>query len=531
MRILEIAVSPSHASPSHAAQSVRCATGSRDCVVDVFDAVHVDRRLVRSAQARRRNIAAAAARAVRSRDMERPDVVLSWDADGVLTGHALAVTSGVAHVALVGPQVASRCSDPLVRRALQDATELAAHDVETADQIRRSVTGIDIEVVNPGQTEKVIELCSRALRRVQHGRVVFHSPYPLDPEPASASRERPNQMLRALRIIGYEVLRITGNPPDRDLAFADFRDRVRGRQQIAFVYSENSTQPNALATSVRTGIAVFLEARIFAYCHRHGVPIGQFYRDVYWRFPEKQRSVPPVRRALMQLLYRVDLAVLDRSGAHVFVPSLPMVPIIPFDPQRCTALPPGTALRNAATPHRGFHALYVGGVGPGHEIEELLHAVAQVEAMMLTLVVPRQAWEHHGEQLRPLLTDRVNVVHAAASQLGPHYDRASLCLLTVQPNEYRRFAVPMKLYEYLGYGKPVLASSQTLAGEIVEDLGVGCSVHYRSEEIAAALSRLIEHPEELETLAQRARTVREDQTWVSRARTVAASLDVSVSMR
>src|SRR5690606_41565480 len=60
----------------------------------------------------------------------------------------------------------------------------------------------------------------------------------------------------------HRVHRLTGLPFQRSLALADLRRRIAAGQEIEFLYSENSTQPNLLATSLRAGIAPWLEARI-----------------------------------------------------------------------------------------------------------------------------------------------------------------------------------------------------------------------------------------------------------------------------
>ena len=112
--------------------------------------------------------------------------------------------------------------------------------------------------------------------------MLFHAPFPIDPHPTSASRLRPLRMLEAFEEIGYRVHRVTGAPRQRALAHRTARRRLRAGQRFELLYSENSTQPNLLATSVRGGIAPFLDARILLWARRRGIPAGEFYRDVYW---------------------------------------------------------------------------------------------------------------------------------------------------------------------------------------------------------------------------------------------------------
>jgi glycosyltransferase involved in cell wall biosynthesis len=477
----------------------------------------------------RRTLPAALKRA----GLRRPDVVAVGAVDSsVVVARMLSVLYGMPYVVVLDEQapVTARIDDryeQLLAQSMQEATIVAATTPELAERLRMRFSLPGVELVAGDSSDalaaSVETACARAAGRAGGRRMVFHAPYPLDPAPTSASRQRPNKMLAAFDENGHVVHRITGNPFQRALGYRDLRRRVAGGQQVEFAYSENSTQPNVLATSLKHGLAPFLEARILDYCRRRGIPFGQFYRDVYWRFAESQATAPLARRALMQIAYRADLAVLRSSHAHLFLPSLPMAPIVPFDEDRSSALPPGAPVHDSPTPV-GLDLLYVGGIGAGYALDEGLRALQTVEQASLTMVVRRHEWETHRERYSPLLTDRVRVVHAGSEELQELYDGASACLLLVAPDGYRRFAVPLKLYEYLGYGKPTLASQGTLAGELVEEMGSGFTVPNAHEEIAALLQRLAEEPSMLEHAAERARAARLENTWAMRARTVAEVL-------
>lgn len=471
-------------------------------------------------------------RALRGMGIVRPEVIVisSLDASTILA-RVLSVRYGIPYVLVLDDssqlheETRGRGArfEQLLAQSVQDAS-IAAASLDLAEPLRRRFTLPTVQVL-PGGAEgerpaAVSTLCEQALRIARGRRMVFHAPYPLDPAPTSASRQRPNKMLAAFAENGHQVHRITGTPFQRALAYRDVRRRVAAGQTLDFLYSENSTQPNVLASSLKRGIAPLLEARILWYCDRHGIPFGQFYRDVYWRFAEQQASVPQPRLLLMQLAYRADLLALRFSRAHLFLPSLPMAPIVPFAANRSSALPPGAPVHDSPSP-RGLELLYVGGVGSGYALDEGLRALQQVEQATLTMVVRPDEWATHRARYEPLLSDRVTVLHAGSDELQEIYDRASACLLLVAPDGYRRFAVPLKLYEYLGYGKPTLASQGTLAGDLVEEMGTGFTVPNSAEDITALLQRLAADPSLLESAAERARAARLQHTWAMRARTVA----------
>lgn len=464
--------------------------------------------------------------------LPRPDVVVASALDeSLIAARHLAVLHDLPLVLALegapGEPGAGRAEEQLAQ-SVHTADVVSATDPAHAAALRTRFVLPSVEVHGAaGDADERATLreplLTQAQERAQASRIVFHAPYPLDPAPKSASRQRPNQMLAAFTGLGHRVHRLTGLPFQRSLALADLRRRIAAGQEIEFLYSENSTQPNLLATSLRAGIAPLLEARILALCARAGIPVGQFYRDVYWRFEESQASVPLPRRLLMQAAYRADLAVLRLSTAHMFLPSLQMAPIVPFPEDRVSALPPGAPVHDSPSPG-GLSLLYVGGIGPGYALDEGLRALQEVPEATLTMVVREAEWETHRERYAPLLSDRVRIVHAGSDELEKLYDAASACLLLVAPDGYRRFAVPLKLFEYFGYGKPVLASRGTLAGDMVDEMGAGFTVENDHREITALLRRLAADPALLDGAAQRAREAGRKNTWRERARTVSTVL-------
>ncbi|MCK6211759.1 glycosyltransferase [Georgenia sp. EYE_87] len=354
--------------------------------------------------------------------------------------------------------------------------------------------------------------------------MVFHAPYAIDPNPTSASRLRPLRMRDAFGELGYDVIEVTGRPGERRAALRALRQHLRAGGRVDFLYSESSTMPNALGTSVRQGFPLLLEPALWRLCRAHGVPYGVFYRDVYWRFETSMAGASWWWSALLQVLYRFDLLVYRLARPHFFLPSEHMAPVVPVPPRSSfTALPPGSEVRDSPTP-RGLSLFYVGGIGGDYDLRVFVRAVGRLAGLPLTMCVPPAHWERARQEYEPLLGDATAVVYARSDRLDVHYEAASVAVLYLQPTEYRRFAVPVKLFEYLGRGRPVIASEGTLAGDIVRDSGAGWVLPYDEEALAALLERLRDAPEEVAERAAVARRVREDHTWRARAAEVARVL-------
>lgn len=357
-------------------------------------------------------------------------------------------------------------------------------------------------------------------------RMIFHAPYPMEPNPTAASRLRPLRMRQAFEEIGYEVVDVSGTVAQRRAALRALKRALAGGERPDFLYSENSTQPNLLATSIRTGVAPLLDYSIMRLARRYRITVGVFYRDAYWRVPAlRERGV---YRRCSDALQRVDLAGYKRNKVHFFLPSRPMSALVGLGADDSfSALPPaGDPGRLLPLPLAGeeLRLIYVGGLGGHYDLDSFLTALASTPSVRLDLVTRPQQWEQARAGDERLRSPAITAHHLSAGELAPLYARAHAAVLLVTPTEYREIAVPVKLFEYLSYGRPVMVTRGTEVGRIVEANGAGWVVDDDPRAIGDLLARLRDHPEEVAERAEAARRAASQNTWAERARTVAKVL-------
>lgn len=369
--------------------------------------------------------------------------------------------------------------------------------------------------------------------------MVFHAPYPIA-ENGTGSSARPWRMLRAFHEIGYDVLDVTGHGAERARRLAALRRRLRDGQRIDFCYSESSTMPTLLTETHHLPTHPLVDLDLLVLLRRHGVPVGHFYRDVYWRFPAYDESVPFLVGLGTKTLYRSELMVLTRLLDRFYLPSLRMASYVPgLDESTARALPPGGIVTDAAVgdgstkdtsaagldPDAGaLTVLYIGNISSYYRMHVLLEAVGQVDGVRLILCTPEDSWAAVRDEYEHLLGERIEVVHRRGEQLHELFARADVCSLMVEPAEYRDFAAPIKLYEYVGHGKPILASAGTLAAETVETGGMGWAVDYDTAALAGRLRDLVADRDALRAMIESVRAVRHEHTWQARALQVASDL-------
>lgn len=360
--------------------------------------------------------------------------------------------------------------------------------------------------------------------------MVFHAPYPVA-DGGTGSSARPPRMLRAFRETGLEVLDITGHGAERAQRLRALRRRLAAGQRIDFAYGESSTMPTVLTEPHHLPTHPCVDLDLLRLLHHHEIPTGLFYRDVYWRFPAYDESVPRLVGYGTKTLYHAELLVMARYLDRMYLPSQRMAPYVPHvDPSVMRALPPGGVITDASSPtsvqSRGetLTLFYVGNISDYYRMHALFRGVAMVEGVELILCTPPDAWEAVRADYEPLMDSSVRIVHGRGPDLEAFFAEADVCCLVVEPAEYRDFASPIKLYEYIGHGKPVLASAGTLSAQEVERRGFGWAVDYTPEAIAARLTQLRDGPAQVRECRDRVRAGRAEHSWEARARQVAEDL-------
>lgn len=143
-----------------------------------------------------------------------------------------------------------------------------------------------------------------------------------------------------------------------------------------------------------------------------------------------------------------------------------------------------------------------------------------------------EEWSNARAGYAEFLADNINVVHANGPETTPYFTAANVAVVATEPQEYWNFAAPLKVYEYLGHGLPIIASEGSLAGRFVAEHGLGWTVPYRREAFSELLGELDAHPELIDQARERVLAVREDHSWAGRVREITRVLgEVDVRSR
>ena len=356
--------------------------------------------------------------------------------------------------------------------------------------------------------------------------MIFHHPLPVAADATAASGIRPWQMIEAFRSLGLDVDVVAGHSAQRARQVTEVDRRLRQGERYAFVYAESSTEPTLLTDPHHLPVRPFLDFAFFARLKARGVPLGLFYRDIYWRFPGYGAELALWKRGAARLMYRYDLLQYRRLLDRLYLPSMEMARHVPWIRPECmAALPPGYIDRPQVLPRGGpLRLLYVGGIGSHYRMHALFRVLHELPQVHLTLCTREAEWQTMRREYALPPAGNIEVVHRSGPALQALFEEADACLLFVEPQAYREFAAPVKLYEYIGAERPVIASAGTLAGEFVAEHNIGWTLPYTTEEIAALLRQLSENRSLLASKREALLRIRPLHSWQARARQVVSDL-------
>ncbi|EPC4929513.1 glycosyltransferase [Vibrio cholerae] len=330
-------------------------------------------------------------------------------------------------------------------------------------------------------------------------KIIFHHPLPLNFNAPSGSGIRPVEMYKAFLSLGYEVDLVTGYSNERSSNISIIIEKIKNGHKYDFCYSEASTMPLALTDLDHYPRKPFMDIHFFRYLKKNKIKIGVFYRDIYWKFSDKDKVsfLNKCKKTISELFYKLELIAYEKYIDIVFIPSFQMGEYIPFiDSSKFQELNPGTKKVSVIShiPTRDkIEILYIGGTTGFYNIDLFINVISKYFGNKINLTICTR--ENDANILKSnidYMSDNVEIVSLCGEELFDLYKKCDCVSLYLEPSEYRTFAVPVKLFEYISYGKPIITTQGTWAGKFVINEKVGWSVPYSERELCDFLNDLYE---------------------------------------
>jgi glycosyltransferase involved in cell wall biosynthesis len=363
-------------------------------------------------------------------------------------------------------------------------------------------------------------------------KVLVYFPFALAKKADSGSKVRPLKMIEAFRKWGseqeLEVIVVSGESKEREEKWNDLLQK-RALTNVRFCYAENQTIPIWLTDKNHIPSKPLIDKKVFQYLKQHQIPMGIFYRDVYWKFDELY-PLKGLKKSVMQWLYRREEKFYEKYADAIFLPSLEMGKYVDINRTK-VALPPGgkeVVFEKPSREGNEVRAIYVGAVKHSDNglplMLETLNRI-QAEGLPLSLTVVCREQEYTGlpdEQKEKMKQLNVDVKHISGAELDALYKDMDFAFLPRTKSTYNDFSVPVKLVEYLSNYLPVLASNCTAQQRFVESGPYGVVASATVDEMVTATKKMMEqHHTFLKTIQNKFLA---DNSWTARVQTVNQTL-------
>jgi len=373
--------------------------------------------------------------------------------------------------------------------------------------------------------------------------IIFHVPMKINEEYISGTMIRPKRMKEAFEKIGYKVYPIIGSSTERAKAVSEINNLINSGHKFEFLYSESANFPTILLDEDHIPRHPFLDFNFFRFIKAHKIPIGLFYRDIYWRFETYKKEVNFFKRCIVIPLFLYDLLKYKSLVDILFVPSNSFINYLPinFDIEKIYPLPPGCIIPQKQyfrREGRPFTILYVGNIAlPEHDISMLFRIakrlVVKNEEITFLISCPLNAWEEWASYYLSMVGGKmplnIKLYHKKPDDIESLFFESDLFFIPIN-DEYSKIASHIKFYEAIGYGVPIIVAvnGDSELGNFVKREKVGWVVEYSEERVIQFLNYLLSNPQEVKVKKENVIRVREKHTWEERARLVAHLLTSEV---
>ncbi len=336
---------------------------------------------------------------------------------------------------------------------------------------------------------------------------------------SSGSSVRPHMMLDAFLDLGHKVHLLEGFQNKRS------ERRKRVKQVIAWL---DHNRPDFCYVEPPTGpFFNSIDLTLLRKVNRMGIPIGLFYRDAYWMFPD---LFPMVvwKRLILKLMHKRDLRLFEKVCDLMYFPSSSFSSLFSdYKFRKVSLLPPGgNAVPFCENNYYRGEFIYVGGTSEscgGLRLIEVFRRLNQEHGLnvSLTFITHSAANLKDKHYQYPWLNIQHTFDRAA---LESFYHKATYALIPRRIDAYTNLAQPLKLYEYLGYGIPIISTSCHETSRVITEGKCGLLCDDDIDSMISVIKQSLSDEEQYLVFKNNAVLFGRNNRWLDRALTVVKDL-------
>ena len=338
----------------------------------------------------------------------------------------------------------------------------------------------------------------------------------------SGSSVRPYKIYQAMKELGYVVKMITGiasrkNVKERRTYLKNAWEEIKDFD-FDYCYIESKTTP------------IFLGNNRFEYSFikkikNKGIPIGIFYRDVYWKFSDLF-DMRGIRQFILKQFQKADMRFFKKTMDCVFLPSQEMNKYCGF--KNIALVPPACEIISVEPKSKLNNTLiYVGGLSYAYGSDILIEALRLVNKTInikLIIVCREQEFSWLKQYIVDTDYEWLTIAHSSSEGLYSYYREADFAICSHRKNIYHDFCMPVKLFEYFSYEKPVIATNCNEINNIIIPNNLGICGEDNAESLAKCIMKGYSSDFDYNTVVSNVKRYRDENTWTKRTQKIGETL-------
>lgn len=353
---------------------------------------------------------------------------------------------------------------------------------------------------------------------INHKKIIYITYVDFD-NLTSGSSVRPKKMYDAFRELDYEITLLTGLQNryfERIKNIFKVYKEIR-KSEYAYCYVEPPAGPV---------FNIFDHLLLFYIKNVKKVPIGLFYRDAYWKFADWY-DLKGFKRFIVNTMHRFDWLVFNNTCKVIYFPSETMEELFNVKGKSDT-LPPGAEEKIYIDKDNFSNKslIYVGAVGGNNGVDLLLQAFDSINSneklVNLTLIV-----REVNEDIKKYLDKEWLKVATGVSgidMLSKYYEEASYAVIPRKIDLYMDFAVPIKLYEYISFGIPIISTNCKEIAKILKGNNLGLVAEDNVESLGDIINKAFEEEEYYKEYKKNLKEYVSNNNWKARIEKVESTL-------
>jgi glycosyltransferase involved in cell wall biosynthesis len=166
-------------------------------------------------------------------------------------------------------------------------------------------------------------------------------------------------------------------------------------------------------------------------------------------------------------------------------------------------------------------AIYVGGVSQRYGTDIMLQALEDVNRDCgLELQMVCREGENTCLYDGYKQVSWLKVIHESSDNLQRYYKESGFGIVPIRKDKYNDFSFPIKLFEYISYGLPVIVTDCNEMASFVKKYNIGLVVKDDKDSLASAVRKMLCSREKYLIYKENLRICLNENSWISRARKV-----------